>query len=238
MSDFDFMGETKLMGYGESDSSGAWIKLQVLPDDLETFRGLKGEVFETALRNVDRGPIKPAKPEKGPHGQHAKDLILSGFLNSAKVREFFGGDEAYQAWVRTMPSAISGTFEDHTPGGDGVSVYAHVRRSGESGTAYKPKYSGIPLTYQEHAAQHQYGETACLDQYNVDTHGKTPAEWFEAQANNHLKTWLVEQIKGEFNTDSLTKVEPVEFYRWADFKHLDDQIPNKLINKYSKEYHA
>ena len=80
---FDFMGETKLMGYGESDSSGAWIKLQVNTEDLAIFRGLKGEVFDTALRNVDRGEIKQEEPRKGPHGQFARDLVLSGFFNMA-----------------------------------------------------------------------------------------------------------------------------------------------------------
>src|SRR3990172_3031808 len=37
--------EAPLLGYGESDSAGAWLKFRVTPEDLEHFRGLKGTVF-------------------------------------------------------------------------------------------------------------------------------------------------------------------------------------------------
>jgi len=235
MSDFDFMSETKLMGYGESDSSGAWIKLQILPEELEIFRGLKGEVFETALRNVDRGPIKEVKPEKGPYGQHAKDLILSGFFNSAKVRERFGGDKAYQEWVRTLPCIITGEYGFNENTGEELNEYAHVRRSGESGTAYKPKYSGVPLLSSIHKDQHDHGEAWVIDRNSVNTHGKTPAEWFEAQASNHLKTWMTEVLKYSLGADSMTKVSPDGFREWAVDADLEDEVPNKFKDKYWSE---
>lgn len=56
-----FNGEVQLMGYGESDSSGAWIKLQILPEDLESFRGLKGTTFDITLANPDQPVGTPAK---------------------------------------------------------------------------------------------------------------------------------------------------------------------------------
>ena len=223
--DFDFMGETKLMGYGESDSSGAWIKLQVLPEELETFRGLKGEVFETSLRNVDRGPIK-TKPEKGPYGEFARDLVLSGFFNSGKVREHFGGDEAYQAWCRTQQCALTGL----TP-----TEYAHVRRAGEAGVGYKPKYMGIPLTHEAHAYQHQHGEAACLQHYKMKTGDLNPKEWFEHQVQYFVKTWLVSAMKHELSLDSMTNLSPTEFYGWAVLKQLNGEIPNKLTCDYGQE---
>ena len=49
-------GESQLMGFGESDSGGAWIKLQVMPEDLEHFRGQKGTCFYVLLANVDEEP--------------------------------------------------------------------------------------------------------------------------------------------------------------------------------------
>jgi len=234
LNDFDFMGETKLMGYGESDSSGAWIKLQILPEELEIFRGLKGEVFETSLRNVDRGPLKveDPKPEKGPYGQHAKDLILSGFFNSAKVREYFGGDKAYQEWTRTLPCIITGEYGFNENTGEELNEYAHVRRSGESGTAYKPKYSGVPLLSSVHKDQHQHGEAWVLDQAGTNTHGKTPAEWFEAQASNHLKTWMTESLKKALGVESMTNPAPEDFRHWATGHGLDGEVPNKFKHKY------
>ena len=47
-------GEVQLMGFGESDSSGAWIKFQVQPEDLDHFRGLKGNVFDMLLANMEQ----------------------------------------------------------------------------------------------------------------------------------------------------------------------------------------
>ncbi len=67
-----FADDTQLMGYGESDSSGAWIKLQILPEQLEKFRGLKGTVFHAVfVRQDDQGqPVvheqKPAEDKGGP----------------------------------------------------------------------------------------------------------------------------------------------------------------------------
>lgn len=227
--DFDFMGETKLMGYGESDTSGAWIKLQVQTEDLAKFRGLKGEVFETALRNVDRGPVEQPKEDKGPHGEFARDLVLSGFFNSGKVREHFGGDRAYQDWCRQQRCALTGL----TP-----CEYAHVRRAGDSGTAYKPKYSGIPLTHEAHAYQHQHGEQACIEHYKVDSKGKTPKEWFEHLAGYYLKEWLISVLKHELSLDSLTNLSPSEFYGWTVLNDLNGEIPNKLSSKYGVQLYC
>lgn len=62
--DFLFMDETKIMGFGESDTSGKWIKLQV--HDLEPFRGRKGEILETALRLMQNdGTPAPNQSEAG-----------------------------------------------------------------------------------------------------------------------------------------------------------------------------
>ena len=55
--------ESQLMGYGESDSSGAWLKFQIHPEDLDKFRGLKGTVFHlTMVKIQDSG--EPEKQEK------------------------------------------------------------------------------------------------------------------------------------------------------------------------------
>ena len=232
--DFDFMGETKLMGYGESDSSGAWIKLQVLPEDLEIFRGLKGEVFETSLRNVDKGPLKPAdKVDKGPHGDFARDLVLSGFFNSGLVREYFGGDEAYQTWCRKQPCAVTGNMHKDKQTGIEYTEYAHVRRAGESGTAYKPKYSGIPLLSQVHDLQHHKGECEVLGEYSIGiSDSETCKEWFEKKAQHYLRTWLVSAIKKELSLDSLTNLDPEEFFSWCRLKNLSDEVPRKLRDHY------
>ncbi len=59
----------------------------------------------------------------------------------------YGTDKQYQAFVRTLPSAVSGQTQNI--------VYAHYRTAKNSGIGIKPVYSGIPLTYVEHLEQHQ-----------------------------------------------------------------------------------
>ena len=57
--------DAQLMGYGETDTSGAWIKFQISPDDLEKFRGLKGTVFyATLVKRQDSG--EPEIQKGGP----------------------------------------------------------------------------------------------------------------------------------------------------------------------------
>lgn len=66
-------GEAQLMGYGESDSAGAWIKLQVTTEDLAAFRGLKGTSFDVLLANPDQpvGKVEDDKPKGGPKSKAA-----------------------------------------------------------------------------------------------------------------------------------------------------------------------
>ncbi len=171
---------------------------------------------------MGENPVQ-SKPEKGPHGEFARDLVLSGFFNSGKVREYFGGDKAYQDWCRQQRCALTGL----TP-----CEYAHVRRAGDSGTAYKPKYSGIPLTHEAHAYQHQHGEQACIEHYKVDTKGKTAKEWFDHLAQNFLRTWLLHELREAVNHDSLTSLAPVEFFTWCRQNDLGDEVPQKLRDHY------
>jgi hypothetical protein len=58
--DFMLIDQLKLMGYGESDTQGAWIKFQV--EDIDEFRGKKGSLFEVAIREIDNSGnyIKPS----------------------------------------------------------------------------------------------------------------------------------------------------------------------------------
>lgn len=76
--------EVSLMGYGESDSSGAWIKLEVDPDDLGRFRGLKKQRFACALvlLGEDGKPI-PGSAESGPASAPAGESDRDGTRSQA-----------------------------------------------------------------------------------------------------------------------------------------------------------
>jgi len=83
----------------------------------------------------------------------------------------YGTDKDYQAWCRKQPSAFSGKTENI--------VFAHYRTAENSGTATKPVYSGIPLTWEEHQHQHQIGQYQFM-----------PREWWEDQVRKHLEGWV------------------------------------------------
>ncbi len=66
--DLHYKDEVKLMGFGMSDTSGEWIKLQIDPDALESFKGFKGERFYMTLSLLgnDEKPVKAVKKQVGP----------------------------------------------------------------------------------------------------------------------------------------------------------------------------
>lgn len=102
-------------------------------------------------------------------------MINPALLEKAKAK---GTDAEYQAWVRLWPSCLSGAYSEVVHG-IGKCEFAHVRRAGESGTAYKGEYSGLPLTHEEHAMQHQKGESVFC----------APA-WWDNQASKYLMMWI------------------------------------------------
>ena len=93
--------------------------------------------------------------------------MISNLINKAKQK---GSDEEYLEWIRKWPSALTGAYSEFVDG-EGRCEAAHVRRASSSGVAIKPEYSAIPLTRQEHAMQHQKGESIFC-----------PQEWYDQQA--------------------------------------------------------
>lgn len=88
-----FTEEVMLMGYGESDSSGAWIKLQVKPEDLDNFRGLKGQRFACALQEFVEGTDELKEEPKVRHpvsqwlGIRCAEPVFQEFLGVSNTEE-------------------------------------------------------------------------------------------------------------------------------------------------------
>jgi hypothetical protein len=102
-------------------------------------------------------------------------MIESELLARARAK---GTDKAFREWVQRQPSCLSGRFSEWVDG-EGRCLAAHVRRAGESGTAFKALYACVPLTRQEHDLQHQQGESALASK-----------EWFDEQRFRYLMLWL------------------------------------------------
>jgi hypothetical protein len=102
-------------------------------------------------------------------------MINPKLLEKARLK---GTDEEYLDWLRKNPSALLGVYSEVVDG-EGYCEAAHVRRASDSGTAYKPEYSAIPLTHEEHAMQHQKGESVFC-----------PPKWYENKATEYLVKWV------------------------------------------------
>lgn len=113
-------------------------------------------------------------------------------------------DKAYREFIQTLPSCLSSTFSEYLEDGRKLCVAAHVRRAGESGTAFKAPYSVVPMTQTEHLYQHQHGELACLVKFTRDPQLKTTllnaspveaeriaSEWFDAQVVKYREMWRI-----------------------------------------------
>jgi len=112
--DFLLMSEVKIMGYGESDSSGAWIKFQITPEELADFRGRKGECCEITLRVLDHmtgqatdtsGDGEKDKPKKG---NLSWKLHKNGYFYNPKLwflveKAGIYTQDQHKAWLGTLP---------------------------------------------------------------------------------------------------------------------------------------
>lgn len=214
--DFLFLDDSRLLGYGESDSSGAWIKLGILPEQLEVFRGRKGDLLETALRIRDNdGTVhggKPPKPEPEPHeyGDYAQALRLSGFMTLPATLAVLGTDAAFLSWLRVQTCAARGQG-----GCEGDVQSAHVRRvANGSGMAHKPAYSAVALCAAHHALQHQSGESALG--------GK---EWFDKQREKYVMDWAWESLKRRLGVEHMYQASPRQMADWAQQHDLFRELP-------------
>lgn len=68
-------------------------------------------------------------------------------------------DQAFLDWLTTIPCCVCGKFSEWL-NGIGKSIACHVRRSNNSGVAYKPLYSAVPMCHTCHTKQHQQGESS------------------------------------------------------------------------------
>ena len=198
--------DTKIVGYGESDSSGCWLKLQLLPEHMDAIRGRRGDMVDIVIAEPPAPQCEPitAKPKatgKGEHGKAWALLYKSGWWRCPDVWPLLGTDAEYQAWCRAQPCVAP----DHSTVCAGDIVAAHVRRiSLGAGTGIKPQYATIPLCDKHHKEQHQHGEDAIG--------GK---EYVDRALEQHRTEWLRQSIREMFAVESCSQIEPGRFGRWV-----------------------
>jgi hypothetical protein len=204
------VGFVSPVGWSESNKNGLIVRLHVQDGNDEIKNGLFGidgqprkSVFAVVLVRVDdNGNIETPKPvaKVKPYGEAAKLLRFDqdGYLPTIRVKEFcqvFGTDDDYQAFCRKQECAKSkrsGTISDAV-------VYAHLRRSKDSGTAFKADYMGVPLLDSVHRDQHQHGEITTLGS----------KEFMEKARDQYISRW----IGSKYGVESLGFVNPKDLVK-------------------------
>ena len=166
----------------------------------------------------DRGArIAIARLRAKDYGQLAKGLYQSGVLTLPVVASALGSDDEYQRWTRQQPCILTKR--------EGVQ-FAHVRRAHNSGTGYKPMYSGIPLSPEAHRLQHQKGELECLRHYGRPVSDVDSAkDWFNRACAHNLRLWSWNKLRTSLGVDSMRDATPAQVVNWFDSHDLRALIP-------------
>lgn len=147
-------------------------------------------------------------------GKHYTILYRTGWFYQPDVAAAFGTDEEFLAWLRNQPCAhcqASSTEYAKTEA-------AHVRRvASGSGTGRKPPFSAIPLCHDDHALQHQKGESALG--------GK---EWFDQMRGKYVTAWIKERLYALTGTESLGEVHPEQFRELCREHGIENLLPRNF----------
>jgi len=175
--------------------------------------------------------------EKSPHGDYAAKLYKSGFFLNEEVCLALGSDEKYRKWIQEQPSCVSGKQDcvEFDGGGAMLCEAAHVRRAYNSGVGIKPEYSCVPLTHDEHALQHQKGESELLSQMKPRTHSRVTEkwgvehakDWFWQKRCHYLQEWAKGRLKEKLGKASLADCSPADIRQWAEENDLTRYLPKE-----------
>lgn len=188
------------------------VKVHVEPRHKKAFLDLLGEIdMPVAL-----APLVPdfeRRDQSGGFGHYAQALFKTGFFFNPNVLKALGTDAEFREWIQRQPSAYSGNFGEYVDG-EGRCVAAHVRRAGESGTAYKAEYACIPLTDAQHRHQHRQGESALCE-----------PEWFDKMRAKYVQEWAHQRLRAALGVESLTEASPQAVCAWAERNGLLAALP-------------
>lgn len=166
------------------------------------------------------------------YGVEARALRQSGFFRAPQVWRAIGPDAAYQDWCRHQPCVICGR-QDYADG-EGRCEYAHVRRSGEAGTGYKPEYSGVPLCHHHHQTQHMAGEMEALvsaGKVVANSDPQAAKDWFDRKRIECLQEWGWQTLKQQLGYAHWNECPPEVLWGWAADSHVSQYLPEEYYAK-------
>ena len=250
-----FKDEAQLLGWGDSDRSGAWLKLRVLPEDLENFRGKQGTVYAVVMVEIDGMSGKPEtkkstkqapngsqmvakQSEKTPYGALIAKLHTGGLFMCPAVWMVLGGSKSYEKWSQLQPCIVCGDMDyvEVTPGEGlvGRCEFSHIKTAANSGTGIKPEFSGNPMCNKHHSLQHNSGEIAVYQEYVMRTVGAiddgedikiAAMSWLEKQNAENIVKWAHAKLGVVLKVEKLSECHPKYIYAWAAKNKLLKYLP-------------
>jgi len=182
------------------------------------------------------------KPEKGPYGQEAKALVLSGFFTAPTVWKAIGTDEEFREWIQQQPCIVCKDKDWVEKLGEGRCEAAHVLRAGgkpsrKGKRPNVPAYACVPMTHKCHKEiQHPKGELAAY-MMALEIRGKLDHDnppdlqaaktWFDKMRIQHVEQWAKQELKALLDYESLTEIPPSELYTWATENSVENYMPKE-----------
>lgn len=140
----------------------------------------------------------------------SRTSVFGDLLGMAAVLEKLGTDKQFIAYIRSLPSCVSGGYSEYLHG-EGRCIAAHVRRAGSSGVGLKGSFSCVPLTDAEHRLQHQKGESALR-----------PKFWWDEQVDLHRQEWAALCLRDKLGLTGKKADDIVKIEKWIDDNDLTD----------------
>jgi hypothetical protein len=159
------------------------------------------------------------KPRIWIHFSDTRHELIGDTLNLEEVLICVGGDDKFNAYIRTLPSCLSGTFSEYVHG-DGRCVAAHVSRSATRGIAYKAPYHTVPLTQAEHLNQHQHG----YEFYK-------PWDWWLDRLRYYREKWAANVLTDKLSLNGNLKHDLDALSAWFDKNCMVELLEDRLQDK-------
>lgn len=245
--------EVQLIDWGESRATGPWVKLRLADiQQLEVFRGLDtatakktGHIFNMTLSQGDILSVEPdlgiqpgqiACVPESRYGAEAKALRLSSFFRAPDVWKSVGSDAEFHAWVQNQMCIVCGGQDFIEGTGEFMCEAAHVRRAGESGTAYKADYAQVPMCHAHHGIQHQNGELQIYRDFMFLKHNTSKhvtldqaKDWLDKKRIETVQEWCWETLKTKLGAESWSQIMPVALYDWAVSNDVASYLPREYL---------
>lgn len=188
--------ESQLIGYGESDSGGPWIKLRV--PDLDAFRGRKGDVIHATLIPITEieQKIEPSIERREAYREKsvAERLHLNGYFYNRKLWTAMDDKGIYtqalhKTYIESLPccrpvdTACNGDIIGH-----------HCRTAENSGVGLKPDdWYLLPVCHAHHDWAHGKDITRERNTELIQAAIELTAQ----QMKRQMKAWLgIESLSG------------------------------------------